>query len=229
MEEQGRRRRPRLPGPTHGVLTSGVSELLADLHRNGAMFRRRAENAAASVGADLEELVVGGLVRKVMSEFGELYVLGSLGKRLVGVSGRKPVSVSRALDQAVLREVVRGLEAEGWIRYGDLPGLGPLYRTPDGKAVCVAVRCRRPSARALRRVIRRHRAALIREGAELVLWTAEPWRLRKAAQKIRVPVRVLSVLEVLNRFYVQGATATCASGAMDFTRDARAGYGTPHS
>jgi hypothetical protein len=126
----------------------------------------------------LEELFETNHLALLPSPIGDLVVLGSAGRRAVGLSAsyRSPSEAGAA--QFVRRRVREGLEARGW-RYLESPRRYLLaFLKPDGRKAYLVVRRGGYSTRSVHRLLRAYGGLMIREGSSLMVVCRSPQRLQ---------------------------------------------------
>lgn len=151
--------------------------------------------SAAALRVRLLELVRARYVEVVANHQGRrIYALGPKGKQYLGIRSNWRTRPQEALRQVMWRRCHAQLVAEGYQRTGPWHGGLVLYRQDYDRALAVQVFVRGPSARHLRALLKRHRAALMRDGAVLCAFASKAWLLRTATMsdmngvlRVRIP------------------------------------------
>ena len=149
--------------------------MLLDLRDQGAALAedlRAWFPSSAALRVRLLGLVRSGYIGVVGHHEGRrIYGLGPRGKRHLGIRSNWRTRPQEAFRQVIWRRCHARLVAEGYYRAGPWRGGLVLYRGASSPSLAVQVFPTGPSVRHLREIFRRHRSALLRDGAVLCVFS----------------------------------------------------------
>lgn len=165
-------------------------EVLADLHEHGAEAPWFLE---ARMGKDMLARLRNGryLVQLDATPAGPLMVLGSMGRRALGLSPSYRSPPEAAADQYHRRRCLDALRAKEWTYQGRLRRDLLRLHGSSGETAYLLARWRHYPARSVRRVLNRVRERLLREEAVLLVQTDRPHRLARLVERSDGLVRSL--------------------------------------
>lgn len=152
-----------------------ASGILEDVLVHGAIPKELLSQRSAGGSLPAGDLLIGkGWLVGVPTPEGVAYVLSPRAKQWLGVHSTWVTRPDLAARQLLLRKIDAVLTQSGWLRaQGALPY--PRYRDRAGRLIYVTASRNGLRSGTVRRMLDRHRAHLVREGAVLLVLTAH-WR-----------------------------------------------------
>ena len=158
-----------------------VLELLKDLQAFGAETPERLLKKYEQTA--INQLLEEKYLAQIPTPLGTLLLLGSEGRRTLGLSAFYLSPPEAAATQLIRRRVKERLELEGWHYQGRPSRNLLLFVTDEDSNAYVAARYSDYTARSVRRVMASVSSRLIREGAVLLVWTRQSHRLLHLKKK----------------------------------------------
>jgi len=155
--------------------------LLEDLHTCGAEAPYFLEQRYGRLVEPVEQ----GFLALIETPAGRLAVLGPRGRLLFGLQPNYRTVPDVAADQYIQRRCVALLAERGWSSLGR-HGKWTHLRGPGGRLAYLLARWRPSSARAVRQSLTLLRERLSQEQAVLLVYTTQPRRLLRLAEREKV-------------------------------------------
>ena len=130
----------------------------------------------------LNDLIAKKYLTCIPTPLGELIILGSRGRSILGLSLFYKSPPEAAATHVIRRQVKVELEAIGWT-YQSRPSRNLMhFTTEQGQSVYVLARYGDYTVRSIRRILNNLRSQLIYENSVLLVCTRYPHRLKRLAQ-----------------------------------------------